>query len=35
LAQIVGQLYGSNRDFQSKCWAKSRNLGQPCTNFVQ
>jgi hypothetical protein len=26
LAQIVGQLWGSNRDFQSKCWAKSRNL---------
>ena len=35
LAKIVGRLKGSiNRDFQSKCWAKSRNLGQLCTNFV-
>ena len=35
LAKIVGQLEGSiNRDFQSKCWAKSRNLGQLCTIFV-
>ena len=34
LAQIVGQLQGSNRNFQSKCWAKSRNLGQFCTIFV-
>jgi hypothetical protein len=34
LAQIVGQLWGPNRDFQSKCWAKSRNLGQSCTIFV-
>ena len=33
-AQIAGQLQGSNRDFQSKCWAKSRNLGQQCTLFV-
>jgi hypothetical protein len=23
-----------SRDFQSKCWAKSRNLGQPCATFV-
>jgi hypothetical protein len=35
LAQIVGQLQGSNRDFQSNFWAKSSNLGQPCTIFVQ
>ena len=35
LAQIVGQLSGSNRDFQSKCWAKSRNWGQPCRISVQ
>ena len=34
LAQIVGQLQGSNRDFQPNCWAKSRNFGQPCTCFV-
>jgi hypothetical protein len=34
LAQTVGQLQGSNRDFQSKCWAKPRNLGQPCAIFV-
>jgi hypothetical protein len=25
---------GSNRDCQSMCWAKSLNLGQPCTLFV-
>jgi hypothetical protein len=25
---------GSNRDFHSKCWAKSRNLGQPYAIFV-
>ena len=30
LAQIVGQVQASDRDFQSKHWAKSRNLGQPC-----
>jgi hypothetical protein len=35
LDQIVGQLYDSNRDFQSKCWAKSCNLGQPCAIFVR
>jgi hypothetical protein len=29
-----GPTLGSNRDFQSKCWAKSRNLGKPCTIFV-
>ena len=34
LAQIAGQLQGSHGDFQSKCWAKSRKLGQPCTIFV-
>ena len=34
LAQMMGRLYGSNRDFQSKSWAKSRNLGQPYTVFV-
>ena len=35
LAQIVGQLYGSNMDFQPKCWAKRCNLGQPCAIFAQ
>jgi hypothetical protein len=34
LVQIVGQLYGSNRDTQPKCRAKSRDLGQPCAIFV-
>jgi hypothetical protein len=34
LAQTMGQLSGSNRDFQTKCWAKFRNLGQPRTIFV-
>ena len=29
LTQIVGQLRDSNRDFQSKFWAKACNLGQP------
>ena len=35
LAQIVDQLYGSNMDFQPKCWAKRCNLGQPCAIFAQ
>jgi hypothetical protein len=30
-----GPTLGLDRDFQSNCWAKSRNLGQPCTNFVR
>jgi hypothetical protein len=34
LTQVAGQLQGSNRDSQSNCWAKSRSLGRPCTNFV-
>jgi hypothetical protein len=29
LAQIVGQVQESNRNFQSKYWAKSYNLGNP------
>jgi hypothetical protein len=35
LAQVVGQFQGSNRDFQSKRWAKPRNLGPPCALFVR
>jgi hypothetical protein len=29
LALIVGQVQASSRDYQSKHWAKSRDLGQP------
>ena len=31
----MGQLYGSNREFQSNCWAEFRNLGQTCAIFVR
>ena len=30
LAQTLGQICDSNRDFQSNCWANLRILGQPC-----
>ena len=30
LAQTLGQLDDSNRDFRSNCWANLRILGQPC-----
>ena len=32
--KLWAKLQGSNRGFQSNCWAKSRNLGQPFTIFV-
>ena len=32
-AQSSGQLQGFKRDFQSKCWAKSRNLGPTLYDF--
>jgi hypothetical protein len=34
LAQNLGQLYGSDRDFQSNCWANLRILGQPCEFYI-
>jgi hypothetical protein len=35
LAQIVGQVQASDRDFQSKFWANMQNLAQPCEFLVQ
>jgi hypothetical protein len=35
LVQIVGQVQASDRDSQSKCWAKSHNLGRPCETHLR